>query len=122
MTFLLKGGSNPSYFMETYTDEFNTGFHDGTNWRETLTGINLSINTWYHLAGVFDDTNNTYKVYINGAEVLSDTGFTWTPQAGTGTLHLGSTGSSQYFDGQLDDVRLYNRALSAAEIQALAAQ
>ncbi|MFP6886290.1 MAG: LamG-like jellyroll fold domain-containing protein, partial [Opitutales bacterium] len=46
----------------------------------------------------------------------------WTPNVLTRTKqYVGKSNSSQdgYFDGLIDDVRIYNRALSAAEVQAL---
>jgi hypothetical protein len=58
-------------------------------------------------------------LYVNGA-VAGTTAFTGAIPANTLTLHLGadSTGAS-LFDGAIDEARIYNRALSAANILAL---
>ena len=58
------------------------------------------------------------KLYVNGVEVASNT----LPRAANGTgacLIGGAGGVSEFFGGRIDDVRLYNRALSASEVQAL---
>jgi hypothetical protein len=75
----------------------------------------LSLNTWTHLAGTYDGA--MLRLYVNGVQVAS--------QLQVGIL-LGSAnplqigGDSifgQTFQGQIDEVRVYSRALSAAEIQ-----
>lgn len=76
----------------------------------------LTLNTWSHLACTYDGT--TLTVYVNGVQVASRAQTGSVPTS-TGVLHLGGTTSSsgKNFIGTLDDFRLYNRALSQAEIQ-----
>ena len=83
----------------------------------------LALNTWYHVAGVYDATARTLHVYLNGQ--LNDgtlVGTVPTAQT-TSTLNVqlgqrpGLPGTYN-FAGTLDEVRLYPRALSQAEIQA----
>ena len=73
--------------------------------------------TWYHLAGTYD--GGTMRLYVNGVEqpgAVSAAGL-----VGTGDgVYLGWSGSDGALDGALDDVRVYNRALSGTEIQSLA--
>jgi hypothetical protein len=89
------------------------------------TGSFLSANTWTHVAVVFDgsqSTNSTkVRIYINGIEknssytgilpsILPDTAF---------NLVLGwehNTAAGLSFGGLMDDVRIYNRALSSSEV------
>ncbi len=71
-----------------------------------------STGTWVHLALTHDGSNLIY--YINGSEVrreVSTTDFT----SNGNVLKIGGEGN--YFDGAIDDVRIYTRALSAAEVQ-----
>jgi glucose/arabinose dehydrogenase len=76
----------------------------------------LPLNTWTHLAATFNGT--TLRVFVNGIEVGNR------PVAGAlltsnGALQIGgNTVWGEYFEGRIDEVRIYNRALSAAEIQA----
>jgi hypothetical protein len=83
-----------------------------------LTGTTpLAIGTWYHIACTV--TGNTVRIYING--VLDATGTrTAVPGMSTDPLGIGGYGGS-YFNGILDDLRLYNRAIASTEIASLAA-
>jgi hypothetical protein len=78
-----------------------------------------SINTWYHVVCVFDDTANEVREYVNGVLDATTTGVTRSLVASTGTLRLCAEmpTANYYFSGLLDDVRIYGRVLSAAEIQ-----
>ncbi len=71
---------------------------------------------WFHVAGTYD--GSVMRVYVDGAEMetLSIAG---TVDAGNG-VRLSHSANDEALDGRLDDVRIYNRALSPAEISALA--
>jgi glucose/arabinose dehydrogenase len=92
------------------------GFGDGTNWNSFTTGNVLIPNSWNHVATSFDGT--TYKTFVNGQEVYSTTAFAGLKPYATQQLNIGRV--DNYFQGQIDDVRIYNRALSAADIASLA--
>lgn len=80
----------------------------------------LSMGVWYHLVGV--KNGNDLLVYKNGAADPYWTGtVSGTVQNGNGELGFGSDGisGSSDFNGLIDDVRVYNRALSAGEIKTL---
>jgi hypothetical protein len=85
---------------------------------ESLVSDVISASTWYHIVIVHSGgTATIYKntaVWGSGAQTLSKLSALGT------TLWLGKTAaSSQYVDGKMDDVRFYNRALTAAEITTL---
>ena len=75
----------------------------------------LTTNTWSHLAATYD--GSMLRLYLNGALVSS--------QARTGTitttsnpLQIGADSIyGQFFQGVIDEVRVYNRALTQVEIQ-----
>ncbi len=73
----------------------------------------LQTGVWYHVAGTYD--GNLMRFYLNGTEVDS--------RPVTGELAGGNTvllsAANETLDGYLDEIRLYRRALSAAEIQEL---
>lgn len=78
--------------------------------------IPITSNEWHHIAMTYDGT--TLTAYKDGASVGTDTGdLTHT----TDRLLIGTRDSlySQYFDGIIDEVQIYNRALSAEEIRNL---
>jgi hypothetical protein len=76
-------------------------------------------NTWYHFAGTIDATNGM-KLYING-NLQSDTEPSGTTAVMThsSSTNIGSWGDAniRYFNGYLDELRLWNRALTQPEIQ-----
>jgi len=81
----------------------------------------LPLNTWHHI--VFTFNSGAVQGYVDGAPVAflnnTFTGGGILPQWGAG-LSIGTDSSrSNYLIGSLDDVRLYNRALSAADVAAL---
>jgi subtilisin-like proprotein convertase family protein len=76
----------------------------------------LATNTWTHLAVTYDST--MIRFYVNGSLVASAPE-TALITASTSPLFIGGDQTmGQYFNGRIDEVRVYNRGLSAAEIQA----
>ena len=63
-----------------------------------------------------DAAYRTKRLYVNGTQVAT-TGDTGT--VSIGTVKIGTFTSGFYVNGLIDDVRLYNRALSAAEVLAI---
>ncbi|HEV2521700.1 MAG TPA: LamG domain-containing protein [Candidatus Acidoferrales bacterium] len=83
----------------------------------------VSAGTWYHFVGVYDYAAQTLTAYLNGASIGSSSVAGFRPSTGPGGAFL-SVGASNNslndpFNGTIDDVRVYSRALSAAEITAL---
>src|SRR5262249_22755605 len=78
-----------------------------------------ALNTWYHVAGVYDVSARTLTIYING--VLENGTLQGTvPTANLNAAvnaNIGRRTGGFYFNGIIDEVRIYNRALSASEIQ-----
>ncbi len=70
----------------------------------------LSNNKWYHIVSTADGTN--LIIYVNG--VGTSTASTALPASTASTIMIGKLG--KYFNGSIDEVRIYNRALSASEI------
>ncbi len=75
---------------------------------------------WHHVALVQDGAGNHQYVYVDGVNTTTGS-FSAQNGNGTGTIYFGrSSVSTEYFTGDLDEVRLYNRALTAAQILAMA--
>jgi chitodextrinase len=107
-----------NYYLDTNNAELLFGFVNGGYREFQTTGATLQPNTWYHLAATFDDAANTVRLYINGVQRAV---FTTTVSLLTNTqaLYIGRSQaqSGEYWSGLLDDLRIYSRALSQAEIQ-----
>lgn len=102
---------------------------DGRELNQALFQVDSSYKgKWMHLAGTYDTATNTARVYINGSQVLEKTftvsaainystsGF-WTQIGAAGFATSGD--NIGYFTGRIDEVRIYKRVLSAADIQKL---
>jgi len=107
------------YYLMASTDNGNRPGAGGTwtNGNKNVFGTSvLPVNTWTHLASTFDGT--TVRLFVNGVQVAS-LAQTVPLATTTATLQIGGDAyTGENFAGLIDEVRVYNRALSAAEIQA----
>ena len=76
---------------------------------------------WYHVAGVFDDQSDLMTVFVNG---LADGSMvsSGTPDSSSSfgvSIGANDPEGNRYFDGSIDDVRIYNAALSYTDIAAI---
>ncbi len=89
-----------------------------TSFQDHFYSITPSANTWVYLTVVYDGAN--IKLYINGVLVKSDTETATPNTSGTQPLYVGSSRTpGSFFPGSIDEVRVYNRALSPDEIKRL---
>jgi subtilase family serine protease/subtilisin-like proprotein convertase family protein len=86
----------------------------GSGWQGT--GYFAPLNTWTHITLVYD--NGLISTYANGALVDTFVGAGALPYYAN-KLQIGSWDSSMYFTGMLDELRLFNRAVSTAEVRSL---
>jgi hypothetical protein len=120
------GSTSPFHVLwsdMTAYDGMSTGDGDAS-WLSTRTGVEPSLATWHHVAMVYDGTDaqslDAFTFYLDGAvQPLADAG-------GYGTqVNVSRIGAAEvsenYWTGSIDDVRVYDRALSAAEVAALVA-
>lgn len=110
---------------------FGNGTTTSPNGRRSFWGdTRLELNTWYHIAAIFKNTtsilesNSEILLFINGQ-------FQCGEYEGTATSMVYSTGTdgdigrgvvtpTEHYKGRIDELRLYNRALSSNEIKILA--
>jgi hypothetical protein len=78
-------------------------------------GSTLTLNTWTHLAGVFNGTQ--LLLYVNGNLTATRTTNSSVMTPTSGVLRIGGDWHNEFFTGLIDEVRVYNRALSQTEIQ-----
>lgn len=87
----------------------------------------ITANRWYHIVGTVDSATNEINIYIDGAQQAVTTD---NVSSGTGTFSAVSAignfwnvfsgvAGNQYMNGQIDELRLYNRVISEAEVKAL---
>ena len=83
-------------------------------------GSSITTNNWYYLTLTYDPTTKDVKLYENAD--LKDTNTLTGERTNTGlNLKIGieATGSDYTFNGTIDEVRIYNRALAAWEVKQL---
>lgn len=108
--------------LNSYYLQFSAGKLALYDWTGAATCAATATSTdgnWHHVAMTLQSgVTNGSVLYVDGAAVKT---CTWTPVSQTGSLVVGAAYSgsySNYFDGTIDEVKLFNRALSADEIAA----
>jgi len=94
---------------------------DGTT-TQTLDGPVIAANTWRHVAVVF--SSSTCTLYLDGVALSSNAAMSLLPDSLNAPLmenanYLGRGNAGNYFQGSMDEFRVFNKALSAAEVTAL---
>ena len=101
----LDGGKTPHFYLGS-----------GANLLGAAMGSALTANQWSHLAVVFN--GSTVQFYVNGV-LKSTVNLSGSITARGNVLRIGAdAGPGQFFKGSVDDVRIYNRPQTAAEVQA----
>lgn len=98
---------------------------DGASGQYALTDPGLiGSGPRYHVTVTYDSATSRSAIWVNGIVRVSDRNTSAVPKTGsqpvrTGTKLSGSGSDSSYLDGFVDELRIYDRALSRDEIQAL---
>jgi hypothetical protein len=110
--FYLRADSDPS--LDSRVTCF---FISNGTWIWTCTSNRLPLNTWTHLVGTWDGQN--LKLYINGILINSTLALGSFGNLGNPNITIGATWNRyEFFNGTIDEVRIYNRALTEEEIRA----
>jgi hypothetical protein len=103
-------GASPANYQLAYAS--NQVFFGSFTGNEVGSGQDLPLNTWTHIAATFD--GSSYRIYMNGA--LAGTSIGTLGAANSSPLVIGGSGTCSKFGGQLDEVAMYDRALTPAEV------
>jgi len=110
--------SNYGYMMRCGAGgKLNFAYGDGS-WHElNSAGTVLTLNTWQHVAGSYDGTK--LRLYVNGVAVDSASGTGGITASNAANLEIGCHLTyTRYFQGMIDEVRIWNSARSASLIKA----
>ena len=110
------GGTDGQYqiFWRQSDDKLNFESKIGGGWKSTMPNVTLEQSQWVHYAVTYDGANITH--YVDGVE-YTGTSASGSMYSASGGLKIGRYASAgQYFDGKIDDVRIYNYARTAAQV------
>ena len=111
-TFWLNGNAQASTTtMQFGAERFGSGTSTGAYINVTAAS---TLNVWQQVAVTYDGT--TIKVYRNGAQIGTATSSVNITNS-TSTLTLASRGTTEFLNGSISQVMVYNRAFSADEVQ-----
>lgn len=85
--------------------------------RDITSDITPSLNTWYHI--VYTVSGTTSTLYINGVNKGTSTVSSIGTSSGAMELGASTAPSDQWLDGVIDQVRIFNRALTSTEVSTL---
>jgi len=102
-------GSNTNYQLLVRNTNVLSFYQGSTIVNDTTA---LSANTWYHIAVVA--TSGSTDFYINGSLSSSQSGTTITSTSAN--LYIGQVVNSSYWDGFMDEIAIFDRALTSTEI------
>jgi hypothetical protein len=92
---------------------------NGNNPTDQFTTASFANDQWYHFAAVYSSTGQYVKFYLNGTLIDTRMYSYAMPTAANQPYTIGSwNGTDRFYDGDIDDIRVWNVARSATEIQA----
>jgi hypothetical protein len=114
------GGGFVLSLNESNPNEYPRIWLNQGGWQNKEQGVAIPLNTWTHLAATYDAT--TLTLYRDGVSVATGAiaGNMTNPTANTG-IGARNSWDQHWFQGLIDDVRIYQRALDATEVSVLAA-
>lgn len=110
-------GTNTSFAQIAFSssNDIRFGQNGGGGWWQT--GPTIVADTWYHVVGIYDGTNA--RLYVNGNLVSGPTARTFASAHGVTVMGRYQTGGGEWMNGQIDDVRIYNYALTPVQIKSV---
>jgi hypothetical protein len=117
VTFGFSGADDPFYFIDMFDNsDFRFIVEDNFGNNDILTTGGFTQNTSFHVAGVFDGSN--YNLFVDGSLEVSQSksigSVSNLNQMGIGVLNRDDLDG--FFDGRIDDVRIYDTDLSSSQI------
>jgi hypothetical protein len=87
---------------------------NSSNW--VTAGLALNNNQWHHVVGTYDRTTTTARIYVDGALRNTNGAIATGPTTNTQPLLIGSRSGTAGLGGTIGVAKIYNRALTAAEV------
>lgn len=123
---IISGGVTGTNGFQLYLDQSGipviVAFKDGSNYRARSAWQGVKLNKWYHIAATVNAASGDVHIYMNAVDqpslYNSDVGTGSTITTPTGSVYLSrDSGGSNYFDGKMSDVRIWNTIRTATQIR-----
>lgn len=108
------------YLVLLQSEEFQFQVRDGSALYRATTSIDVATDTWYHVLGWFDGSD--VRIYVDGSheDTTSGAGLAENDAPVDIGANIDSgVGNTHYWDGTIDEIRIYDRALPESEIKGL---
>ena len=123
-------GGDQTFDLKVNDAKVHGDIGDGKKWIETKvnfyandTGTNgqggdLKLDRWYHIVYVIDSESKECRLYLD-ADLKKRIPFEGTPLLMTpsNTLHIGHSSGTEFMDGRIDDVKIWNQALRTEQVK-----
>lgn len=108
---------NVANYIGVYYGISGFGYYVGGGTYNTQNDVLPALNQWYHVVGTRSATH--YKLYVNGSLIQSVQLLPKEPEYDISTkAYIGKRiGDLQYFEGKIDDIGIYNEALTEAQVK-----
>jgi hypothetical protein len=124
-------GADQTFDMKVNDAKVHGDIGDGQTWIETKvnfyaddTGTNgeggdLSLNRWYHIVYVIDSIKQECRLYLD-ADLKKRIPFKGKPVLMTpaNKMHIGHSSGTEFMDGMIDEVKIWNQALTSDQVKA----
>jgi len=111
--------SNTGWDLRLFNNSGTQKIGFGIDGAERDTSYTLPTSQWIHFVGVHNATSDVDYFYLNGVQIASITSSTTDASANAATTEIGRMNSTygRYFDGKIDEVKLFDSAISTAQIK-----
>lgn len=123
-------GGDHTFDMKVNAAKVHGDIGDGRSWIETAvnfyaddTGTNgeggdLAVKRWYHIVYVIDSARQECRLYLD-ADLKKRIAFKGKPVLMTpaNTMHFGHSSGTEFMDGMIDEVKIWNQALTSEQVQ-----
>jgi len=117
---ILQSWQSPAWLLFRYANGTHLHLYFGSTTRvvnETLSSLGLNNNNWNHIAIVNDYDNSKLKIYVNGDLKYTKSSTQKAYSSNTSPLQIGGGTYPNYWDGEIDEVGIFDRELTQAQVK-----
>jgi len=103
-------------WMDQGENYVNARIYQSNGTQINTNSFEMSQNVWHHIVLTASNNDKKVRIYLDTIEKGTAKDYDGTIKTGNGILYVGQQ-SNQSFNGTIDEVRIYNRALSAEEVR-----